>query len=57
MTDLLYLLFTTVDYDVRRDHMMDLLAVYHDHFSKTVQKLAGPGVKVFSREALFAEFR
>ncbi len=34
VTDLLYLLFTTVDYDVRRDHMMDFLAVYHDHFSK-----------------------
>ena len=32
--DLLYFLFTTVDFDVRRDHVMDFLAVYHDHFSK-----------------------
>ena len=34
VTDLLYFLFTTVDFDVRRDHVMDFLAVYHDHFSK-----------------------
>ena len=34
VTDILYFLFTTVDYDVRRDHMMDFLGVYHDHFSK-----------------------
>ena len=34
VTDLLYFLYTTVDFDVRRDHVMDFLAVYHDHFSK-----------------------
>jgi hypothetical protein len=39
VTDLLYFLFTTVDFDVRRDHIMDFLAVYHDHFSKVQQRI------------------
>ncbi len=56
VTDLLYFLFTTVDFDVRRDHMMDFLAVYHDHFAKTVAKLS-KHVEIFSREELFKEFK
>jgi len=56
VTDLLYFLFTTVDCEVRRDHAMDFLAVYHDHFSKTVAKLNSEA-EVFSREKLFSEFR
>lgn len=56
VTDLLYFLYTTVDFDVRRDHVMDFLAVYHDHFSKTVEKLA-PKVTVFTREELFDEYK
>ena len=33
-TDIHNLLYYTVDADIRRDHTVNLLAVYHDHFSK-----------------------
>ena len=38
-TDIHNLLYYTVDADIRRDHTVNLLAVYHDHFTK-VHKLA-----------------
>lgn len=33
-TDIHNLLYYTVDADIRRDHTVNLLAVYHDHFAK-----------------------
>ena len=33
-TDIHNLLYYTVDADIRRDHTVNLLAVYHDHFTK-----------------------
>ena len=33
-TDIHNLLYYTVDADIQRDHTVNLLAVYHDHFSK-----------------------
>ena len=34
VTDILYFLFTTVDCDVRRDHAVNFIAAYYDHFNK-----------------------
>lgn len=56
VTDILYFLFTTVDFEIRRDHTMDFLAVYYDHFVKSVAKLS-PSLSVFTREELFIEFK
>ena len=36
-TDIHNLLYYTVDADIRRDHTVNLLAVYHDHFAKVRQ--------------------
>ena len=38
-TDIHNLLYYTVDADIRRDHTVNLLAVYHDHFAKVLQSL------------------
>ena len=38
-TDIHNLLYYTVDADIRRDHTVNLLAVYHDHFSKVNHKI------------------
>jgi len=54
-TDIHNLLYYTVDADIRRDHTVNLLAVYHDHFSKTVKQLS-PGLRVFSQSELLMEF-
>jgi len=54
-TDIHNLLYYTVDADIRRDHTVNLLAVYHDHFSKTVKALS-PGLTVFSQSELLMEF-
>merc|ERR1712012_152375 len=54
-TDIHNLLYYTVDADIRRDHSVNLLAVYHDHFSKTVKTLS-PGLAVFSQSELLMEF-
>jgi len=54
-TDIHNLLYYTVDADIRRDHTVNLLAVYHDHFSKTVKTLS-PGLAVFSQSELLMEF-
>eukprot|EP00094_Tigriopus_californicus_P003515 TCALIF_03381-PA protein Name:"Protein of unknown function" AED:0.17 eAED:0.17 QI:0/0.4/0.33/0.66/1/1/6/401/566 len=56
VTDILYFLFTTVDFEIRRDHTMDFLAVYYDHFVKSVAKLS-PSLSIFTREELFVEFK
>lgn len=54
-TDIHNLLYYTVDADIRQDHTVNLLSVYHDHFSKTVRQLC-PGLAVFSRAQLLMEF-
>jgi len=54
-TDIHNLLYYTVDADIRRDHTVNLLAVYHDHFSKTVKTLS-PSLAVFSQSELLMEF-
>jgi hypothetical protein len=43
VTDILNLLYYTVDSDIRRDHTVNLLSVYHDHFAKVTYYITVKG--------------
>lgn len=46
--DLFYLLFTSTDADLRREHYQALLELYHSSLSETIRKLGSDPEKLFS---------
>ena len=56
-TDIHNLLYYTVDADIRRDHTVNLLAVYHDHFAKVhtvIAKVCVSGITEWKDEKILA---